>query len=79
MSRPLIEKGMFLKGGMFPARTLAFDNSVLITRAHQPVDEPPPSLDEIKIRLQKVREAISFIRSEKIETRDEWLKRMEDW
>ena len=56
---------MFLRGGDYPAHILAFDNSVRISRtpARQYQDEPPP-LDEIKIRLQRVQEALEFIRGQ---------------
>ena len=75
MSKDRIEKGMFLRGGAHPARMLAFDNSVLIART--PLDDDPPSLDELKSRLQRVQEALDYIRDEKpSETREEWLKRM---
>jgi hypothetical protein len=64
MSKDHIEKGMFLRGGSYPARIV-------------PRQEDPTPLDEIRIRLQRVKEALEFIRG--AETRDEWLKRMEGW
>jgi len=84
MSRPHIQKGMFLQGGAHPAHMLALDNSVLITRTpRQYLDDTPPhdppSLDELKSRLQRVQAALAFIREEKPETHDEWLKRMGYW
>jgi len=75
MSRPHIQKGMFLQGGAHPAHMLALDNSVLIART--PRHDTTASLDEIKSRLQRVQEALAFIREEKSETRDEWLRRMD--
>jgi len=74
MSRPHIQKGMLLQGGAHPAHMLAFDNSVLIARTPRQYTPPydPAPLDEIKSRLQRVQEALAFIREE---TQDEWLKR----
>ena len=54
MSKDHIEKGMFLRGGDYPAR-------IVHTPARQYPDDPPP-LDEIKSRLQRVQEALDFIR-----------------
>ena len=64
-----VEKGMFLRGGTYPARI-----------AHSA--DPPSILDDhkaLKARLQHLKEALDYIRNEKPsgdETQEEWLRRM---
>jgi hypothetical protein len=67
-----IEKGMFLRGGAYPARM-----------AHTPARHGPSdhSLTEIKGRLENLREAINYIQEKPstVETQEEWLKRHGYW
>jgi hypothetical protein len=84
MSRPHIEKGIFLRGGTYPAR-IAHTPS-----REQPWEEPhfrddvqildhPAFIKEMKGRIQNLKEALGYIGSERPsaeETQEEWLRRM---
>jgi hypothetical protein len=66
-----IKKGMLLQGGAYSGRYICTPEDHPPACQHSIPD--PPSLDEIKIRLQRVKEALEFIKQP--ESRDEWLKR----
>jgi hypothetical protein len=55
-----IERGVFLRGGTHPARIAHTP-----ARQHPSFLDDPTSLKEMKSRLQHLREALDYIRSEK--------------